>query len=317
MAEPLTQTQVEPSLTMSSTSAANVTDAVTDDVTSAASILQRLRRLPFDDTADGWEMWSAADWPELFRLVQVAADLPLFADNNTLNRPPADLWPELADVADDVKRLQHLVQRPTVPSTARLMDCLGASEDAARRRLEASHCVTVRDLFASREQQQLEQVVAALRPSKENSWGALQRREGPELFALFDGMLAGDAFRRLTGYRAARDTYTLTLSLQSLQREGIGWHQDLYWPKEWVGEDVFAVLYALGDDTPEKGGAFVYYEPWRNEIRAVYRQRHQVTILWNARQAEGRLLHGVSGYGGDDTARHLIILQCLRRADDG
>ena len=32
------------------------------------------------------------------------------------------------------------------------------------------------------------------------------------------------------------------------------------------------------------------------------------------RQEVSRILHAVSGYHTDDTSRHLIILQCLRRA---
>ena len=76
---------------------------------------------------------------------------------------------------------------------------------------------------------------------------------------------------------------------------------------------VTAVLYGLGDDSPEKGGAFLYYVPWENELFLSYRQRHQATVLWNSRDDEGRLLHAVSGYHTADTSRHLVILQCLRR----
>ena len=122
-----------------------------------------------------------------------------------------------------------------------------------------------------------------------------------------------ERFGTLTGFDIERDDYSLTLSLQDLDPAGIGWHRDLYWPREWVGEDVFAVLYGLGDDSEEKGGAFVYYVPWENQVYARYRQRHEATILWNAREDSGRILHAVSGYHGEDTSRHLLILQCLRR----
>ena len=136
-----------------------------------------------------------------------------------------------------------------------------------------------------------------------------------DLFTLFDTALASDRFRRLTGFDLDREAYTLTLSLQDLDPAGIGWHRDLYWPKEWVGEDVFAVLYGLSDDSAEKGGAFLYYVPWFNQLHAGYRRRHQATVLWNSRDDEGRILHAVSGYHTEDTSRHLIILQCLRRGD--
>ena len=69
----------------------------------------------------------------------------------------------------------------------------------------------------------------------------------------------------------------------------------------------------LNQGRPGKGGAFLYYVPWTNELYVSYRQRHQATVLWNSRDNEGRLLHAVSGYLTEDTSRHLIILQCLRR----
>ena len=53
--------------------------------------------------------------------------------------------------------------------------------------------------------------------------------------------------------------------------------------------------------------------PARNAVYAVYRRRHQATVEWNGRVNEERPLHAVSGYLGEDTSRHLIILQCLRR----
>ncbi len=175
------------------------------------------------------------DWPDLFPLLTLAADLPRLAGHRSLSELPVGLWPELEGVAADVVRLQRMVDHPVVPAATAVATC------------------------------------------------------------------------------HPRDTYTLTLSLQDLDPAGIGWHRDLYWPREWVGEDVFAVLYGLDADSPETGGAFVYYVPWENEDYARYRQRHEATILWNARQDSGRILHAVSGYHGEDTSRHLLILQCLRR----
>lgn len=280
-------------------------------------LLRRLKGLEEKPVETWWEAFGPADWPVLFRLLTVAADLPLFADHRPLGQPPRDLWPQLAEVADDMLRLQRLVQHPTVPTAARIMESPSAHDDGARQELEDSHCVTVEDLFGPEQRRTLDALVEDLQQTKDGTWGALERNEAPSLFALFDDALAGEAFTRLTGYRGGRDTYSLTLSLQSLQAAGIGWHQDLYWPKEWVGEDVFAVLYGLSDDDADKGGAFVYYVPWSNEIRAVFRRRHQATVLWNAQQPEGRLLHAVSRYLGDDTRRPLIILQCLRRQAPG
>lgn len=276
-------------------------------------LLRRLEVLAEQPVEDWWDALEPQDWPVLFRLLTVAADLPLFADHRHLRHPPADLWPQLAQVADDMLRLQRLVQCPSVPAATRLMPCLAADAEEAGQELQDSHCVTVSRLLTPPQEKELDRLVDGLRATKDGSWGALERSEARAVFDLFDAALASPSFQRLTGYQAGRDTYTLTLSLQSLQAAGIGWHQDLYWPREWIGEDVFAVLYGLSEDSPDKGGAFVYYVPWHNELRAVFRRQHQATVLWNAKEAAGRLLHAVSRYHGDDTSRPLIILQCLRR----
>jgi hypothetical protein len=228
-------------------------------------------------------------------------------------RLPRELWPELRAVAGDLRRLQGLVDHPTVPREAVLAEAREALADGARRELQERHCVHLDGLVGAPGRRTVEAEVARLGSARDAAWGAVARDDAPELFAVFDRATAGERFRRLTGYDPERDTYGLTLSLQDLDASGIGWHRDLYWPREWIGEDVFAVLYGLEDDVPEKGGAFVYYVPWENRLYAAYRKRHQATVLWNARETDGRILHAVSGYHGDDTARHLIILQCLRR----
>lgn len=297
----------------SSTSVVEPLSGAPSDDAACADILAQLRDLETLPVDSWWEAFSAPQWPSLFRLLTLAADLPPFADHGPLREPPADFWPQLAAVSADMLRLQRMVQAPTVPTQTRHMTSSSASSPEAREELHSSHCATVEDLLDGTRRHQLDQLINRLRPAKEGTWGTLERAESPDLFALFDQALARSAFADLTGYQAQRDTYTLTLSLQALQPEGIGWHQDLYWPQEWVGEDVFAVLYGLSEDTVSKGGAFLYYVPWQNEMRAIYRQPHQATILWNARQPRGRLLHAVSRYSGDDSSRHLIILQCLRR----
>lgn len=277
------------------------------------TILHHLRRLPAD-AEPSLESFERAEWPALFNLLSVAADLPRLADNRTLAELPVELWPQLAEVTADLVRLQRIVDHPVVPTGARIAGChpLSELEDAAGE-LERDHCVTVDFLLEDRQRERLDRAVEALAETRQGTWGELERSQAGDLFELFDAALASHRFRRLTGFDASRDTYTLTLSLQDLEASGIGWHRDLYWPREWVGEDVFAVLYGLGDDTPEKGGAFLHYVPWRNALYASYRQRHQATILWNSREDSGRLLHAVSEYHTRDTSRHLIILQCLRR----
>lgn len=284
------------------------------DPAPAEAVLGKLRGL--GDGGEGWDLFDRDSWPDLFPLLTLAADLPRLAGHRSLAELPAGLWPELDSVAADVGRLQQMIDHPVVPVTAAVAGCHPLSAlDPATAELKQSHCVTIDFLLDAAGRQRLDTLVSELAKERAGSWGQLELAEAPELFDLFDQALGSDRFGRLTGFELECDTYTLTLSLQDLDATGIGWHRDLYWPREWVGEDVFAVLYGLGDDSPEKGGAFLYYVPWANDLLACYRRRHQATVLWNSREDSGRILHAVSGYHTADTSRHLIILQCLRRGD--
>ena len=279
----------------------------------AARVLARLRAAT---TAGGetWEAFSREQWPELFSLLAVAADLPRLADHRALEGLRGELWPQLAAVADEICLLQRMLDAPRVPPGTRFPACRRLGDlAAARAELEETHCVTIDFLFDGEQRSRVDAHIRELAKDRMDTWGQLEREQAPELFELVDAGLGNERFRSLTGFELERDAYTLTLSLQSLSATGIGWHRDLYWPREWVGQDVFAVLYALGEDTPEKGGAFLYYVPWRNGLYGCYRRRHEATVLWNSRDPEGRILHAVSGYHGADTSRHLVILQCLRR----
>lgn len=279
----------------------------------AESLLERLRSLSAEG-GEGWQLFGRDDWPQLFPLLALAADLPRFDGHRSLAELPAGLWPQLDAVAADIVNLQRMIDRPVVPEGTRIAPCHPVSGlEQAAEELEQSHCVTVDFLLDDKSQQRLDALISELAVEKAGTWGQLERTEAPDLFTLFDQALGSERFGTLTGFDLERDTYTLTLSLQDLDSAGIGWHRDLYWPREWVGEDVFAVLYGLGDDDPEKGGAFAYYVPWANDLAACYRKRHQATVLWNSSDDQGRILHAVSGYHTADTSRHLIILQCLRR----
>lgn len=277
-------------------------------------LLAHLRALP-GEPASWWNTFDAAHWPTLFRLLDLAAGLPPLHDNPALANLSPELWPDFTAVTGDLLRLQQLVAHPIVPNAAQLT--LSHSADAltdATAELERDHCTTLADLLDPASQALLETAIAELEREHTGRWGQLAPVEAPALFELAEEILSGEPFRQLTGFELGHDDYSLTLSLQSLEPVGIAWHRDLYWPREWVGQDVFAVFYALGNDSPEKGGAFVYYLPWSNQIRAIYRRRHQATVLWNGRTHEQRILHAVSGYAGASTDRHLLILQCLRRS---
>jgi len=285
------------------------------DSPDAVEILESLRSMPRQATVDAlWAAFPRPRWPQLFRLLTVAADLPRFSENGTLAHLPPEFWPELSQVVGDLRLLERLIDTPVVPEGAEVEAPYTLADlPRAQARLEADHCVTVEGLFGAARNARLDHQLEHLAKSKMGTWGQLQRSEAPGLFEVVEKGLASTGFRHLTGFDPERDEFTLTLSLQDLQGTGIGWHRDLYWPKEWVGQDVFAVLYGLGNDSPSKGGAFLHYVPWTNTLRAIYRQRHQATVLWNHHTTEGRLLHAVAGYHGEDTSRHLMILQCLRR----
>ena len=278
-------------------------------------ILEILRSLPDGVPLEElWDAFSPAAWPALFHLVDLGADLPRVGQHRLLGDWRAGGWPELETVRDDLRRIQEIVDNPAVPARAEIVTAHGADGlDAAARELTDDHCVHVDFLLTPEDRARLDARVEVLQESRHGFWGELPRDGEPEVYEIFERTLGSDAFGRLTGFDLERDEFTLTLSLQDLQRSGIGWHRDLYWPREWVGEDVFPVLYGLDDDLPERGGAFVYYVPWKNEVRATYRKRHQATVMWNSADSDGRLLHAVSGYASNNTARHLIILQCHRR----
>lgn len=268
---------------------------------------------PSAPVAACWATLSPADWPALFCLLDIGADLPRLRDNPALARLPVALWPELATVTADLVRLQALVEQPIVPPGTKPAPRRSlTTPDDAKQALEQTHCTTIHGLFDSAQQGRLEAALAALRPRRAGTWGEVERDEAPALFSLIEEALGSAAFHRLTGFDLATGAFSVTLSLQSLEPTGIAWHRDLYWPREWVGRDVFAVFYALGADDAEKGGAFVYYVPWENALYATYRQHHDATILWNSADTAGRILHAVTGYHGADTSRHLLILQCLR-----
>lgn len=280
-------------------------------------LLRELRRNPpSNGGVEGfWSGLGPDQWPSLFELLTVAADLPRLGESPTLKTLSPDLWPQLSSVTEDLARVQTLVDQPILPPGTEVVPSrsLRTALDDATTELQDTHCVTVEDLLDAQQRAALDARIDALKTTRMDFWGQLDRDEEPALFELFDAVLGGHAFRKLTGFDLERDEYSLTLALQDLQSEGIGWHRDLYWPKEWVGQDVFPILYGLTDDSPHKGGAFVYYVPWHNALYATYRQRHQATVMWNSRDTPGRLLHAVTGYHGADTSRHLLILQCLRR----
>ncbi len=269
------------------------------------------------DNAKRWNIFSRRDWPCLFALLDVAAALPRLEETlpiDMLSPPLSDLWPELDKSLHQLFALQYMADHPVVPTESnQVFGHYPSRLETAAQELREQHCTTI-DFFLERSARtELEAIIADLKKQLAGSWGPLERDSYPALFGLIDQALASDSFRHLTGFDHARDPYTLTLSLQDLARSGIGWHRDLYWPKEWVGEDVFTVLYALADDLPKKGGAFVYYVPPHNRVYTLYRKRHQATILWNCREAQARPFHAVTRFRTADTSRHLLILQCLRR----
>ncbi len=281
----------------------------------ARQVRSKLQTLPAAlGPSKRWRKLVPAEYPALFQLLDVAADLPRLAGHRTFASGVSELWPELAAVGSEVAAIQALVDHPAVPEGTRTASCRTLAEihDAVRE-IEQNHCTHVDFFFEADQRQRLEVLAAELFETRTPEWGELSRESLPRLFELFEEALASDRFRRLTGFDLERDEYTLTFSRQNLDRAGIGWHRDLYWPREWVDEDVFGVLYGLTSDTPEQGGAFLYWLPERAEVRAFYRQRHQATVIWNGRTKAERPFHAVSEYLTENRARHHFHLQCHRR----
>lgn len=277
------------------------------------ALLHRLHNIP--EGVEPWNAFSSDDDPALFRLLDLAADMPRLRSNETLAAWPAALWPELAATRDGLFLLQDLVDQPIVPDRAQASACYGISDlDAAQRELHDDHHAWVDFFFDPEQQSRLDDLLAKLDTASLPPWGELPRDGAPEIYALGEEALTHERFRQLTGFDIQRDEYTLTLSQQALDPAGIGWHRDLYWPKEWIGEDVFAVLYGLTSDAPENGGAYIYFVENKAELRYHYRQRHQATVIWNGQTREQRPIHAVSRYHGDATARHHLHFQCRRRS---
>jgi hypothetical protein len=284
-----------------------------------ASVLARLRALDGAPVGEIWDAFSREDWPALFFLIDIGAGMPRLAHHETLARMPSQSWPQLAAATDDLVRVQRLVDEPILPAGTQIVATVSTVEKAAAR-LAGHQCVNIDFFLDPDERVALESAVAERARVTASAWGEVPQEEAPALFSAIRAGLGSSDFEHLTGFDLARHPFLLTLSLQSLESTGIGWHRDLYWPRPWVGHDVFAVFHALDADAADlstKGGAFVYYLPWENQIYAFYRQRHQTTVLWNAASTERRILHAVSGYHGDDTRRHLVIAQCLRCAEPG
>lgn len=284
------------------------------------AVLTRLQALDDAPIDEIWRAFTRDDWPALFRLIDIGAGLPRLAGHETLARTPRGVWPMLADATADLVRVQRLVDEPILPEGTIMVPTISSLPEATER-LAEHHCVNVDFFLDSTERLALESAVAQRAEANERDgaspWGEVPRAEASPLFAAIEAGLGSRGFAHMTGFEVARHPFSITLSLQSLEATGIGWHRDLYWPRPWVGHDVFAVFHALDDDADDlaaKGGAFVYYLPWENQIYAFYRKRHETTVLWNAARTEHRILHAVSGYHGADTRRHLVITQCLRGA---
>lgn len=282
---------------------------------SASAVRRLLDRLRSQTSASAAEIWGSIAPDEqapLFFLLDVAAGLPRLRGHETLARLPAGIWPELGAVARDLVVLQRLVDAPALPAGTRFVETF-SDVRAAAEQLREHQVVNIDFLLDAEGRSALESAVAGETAQRAGSWGQISPEDAPALHQALGRGLDSPAFRQLTGFDRRRHPYSLTLSLQTLDSTGIGWHRDLYWPREWVGQDVFAVFHAVGDESPEKGGAFLYYLPWHDRVYAFHRRRHQTTVLWNAAETDRRILHAVSGYHGADSRRHLVIAQCLRR----
>lgn len=284
-----------------------------NDQVTVASILNRVTDVTPDNVEEVWQRFQPDDWPLLFALIDLAADVPQLGRVEPMMAAWNELWPDFASVAKDLLGLQVLVDHPIVPPYAAAAPVRGSEEmTAAADDLRSEGCTTIDFFLTSEQRTRLDGVVSELSRTHAGCWQQLQPADAPELFALMTAGLSSASFSELTGLDLSRDEFTLTLSLQSLDRKGIGWHRDLYWPSEWLGEDVLGVFYGIGDEPPGKGGEFLYYQPQRNQVVSLQRGRHQTTILSNGKSRDQRILHAVAKFHALDSARHLVILQCRR-----
>lgn len=249
-----------------------------------------------------WTLVPRPEWHLLFELVDWAA---------AAGETPLDANPFRDEILerDDFARLKMIVDHPIVGAESRACS-VASSIGEARKQLSEKRCAHLNFFFSDDQKRELPHLLAAEATEFHGRWAQASRQQCPKLFDLFEEAMAS-TLAPLVGFEPSTDQFTLTISLQSLKTNGIPWHRDLYWPKEWVGRDVFAVFYALDSDSKEKGGAFINYVSHDNEVFHHYRRMNDVTVIWNGRTADDRPLHAVSGFRSADTSRHLIILQCL------
>ena len=283
------------------------------DPAQVASILDRVSDASPENIHEVWQRFNRQQWPALFQMIDLAADVGQLGRVRTLVQRWGDAWPEFFAVANHLLALQILVDHPIVPDNALTATVLGERDLTLAADQLHSHGCTHIDFFLNSDQRtRLDATVSELARSHAGRWQQPSPAEAPELFQLIESGLNSQSFRELTELDFSRDEYSLTLSLQALDKKGIGWHRDLYWPREWLGDDVLALFYAVGDEPDGKGGEFLYYLPDSNQIVSMHRRRHQATILSNGKGRDQRILHAVAEFRTLDSERHLVILQCRR-----
>lgn len=209
--------------------------------------------------------------------------------------------------------LLRIVKNPVIPSCSSLAS-VHHDPDSAQAALRSDRLTTFDFFLDAAGRRDLDRLLPQLRQRYGGAWQELSSMDERALYELVESALTSTAFRRLTGFDPGRDEFSVTLSIQDLDRSGIPWHRDLYWPGEWVGENVLAIFHALDDDNERRGGALVYYAASSNRVRHLFRRRHETTIIWNPPSDAARPLHAVSRFTSRDTSRHLLVVQCKTAA---
>jgi hypothetical protein len=279
----------------------------------ATTVLKKLRQIHCRMTAEStWHYFTPEEWPALFDLVDVCGGMHRLIQDFRAGHLAA-MWPSLTKLISDGLAIEGLLSWPAVVEDA--IPALCREPDEAKGDFERDGCVNINFLIRQQDVADFERCVHQLRNrfKYDNIRVDLRREDYPDLAQLFDIVeegLSGYSFSNLTGYCFSPDSYRLAIAMQNLPARGLCWHRDIEWPVE---PDAVTVIYSLKDRARQEGGAFLYYCVRTNEMKYIFRQFHEASILRNDSPKHKRIFHAVSECYGTDRSRETMIIQCIKR----
>lgn len=279
----------------------------------ANTVLKKVRQIHSRATEESmWHYFNREEWPALFDLADVCGGMHRLIQDFRAGHL-AGMWPPLVKVISDGVAIEGLLNWPAVVKDATPAIC--RDPDKAKEDFDRDGCVNINFLIGQQNVADFDQCVHQLRNrfSYNNIRVDLRREDYPDLARLFDIIeegLSGYSFSNLTGYRFSPDSYRLAIAMQNLPERGLCWHRDIDWPVE---PDAVTVIYSLKDRAREDGAAFLYYCARTNEMKYIFRQCHEASILRNDSPKHKRIFHAVSESHGTDKSRETMIIQCVKR----